>query len=293
MFSTDYTPFFESVLFESLGKETQVDSYQVLSGGSINNALKISTKQGDFFLKWNESPQTEGMFAVEAKSLQLLADKQVFKIPNVINYGNNENKSYLLLEFVKSAHQKKIYWQNFGEQLAELHQHTNIQFGLHFNNFIGALPQSNEFFDTWIDFFIDRRLRVQSGLAYYNGLINKDLLLKFEYLYKKLPALLPTEKPSLLHGDLWSGNVMVGERGEPCLIDPAVYYGNREIEIAFTRLFGGFEDEFYEAYQSTFPLQTGFEERIEIYNLYPLLVHVNLFGTAYLSSVERVLNKFV
>jgi fructosamine-3-kinase len=228
------------------------------------------------------------MFEAEAHGLNLLADKGLITIPHVIKYGCNDGKAYLLLEFIQSAYRQKHYWKSLGEQLAKLHRNTHGSFGLHFNNFIGALPQSNECMPSWIDFFVEKRLKVQAGLAYYNGLVGKDLLKKFERLYEKLPSILPEEQPALLHGDLWSGNVMVNSEGLPCLIDPAVYYGNREIELAFTQLFGGFDDDFYQAYQATFPLLPDFDERIEIYNLYPLLVHVNLFGRSYLSGVERL-----
>lgn len=293
MFETDYTPFLEATLFETFGKEIEVDSFQFIGGGCINNSLKVNTIEGDFFLKWNESDTSARMFESEAKGLQLLANTQSIRIPNVLGYGKNESKAYLLLEFITSYYGTGNYWKKLGEHLAELHRNTKPQFGLHFNNFIGSLPQSNEFFDDWIDFFIDRRLKVQAGLAYYNGLVGKDFLAKMEKLYEKLPDLLPVERPALLHGDLWSGNVMRDETGAPCLIDPAVYYGNREIEIAFTSLFGGFEGDFYSAYHANFPLEKGFEQRIDIYHLYPLLVHVNLFGTSYLIGVERILRKYL
>ncbi len=292
MFSADYTSFFESVLFEAFGKDIEVSKYQFLGGGCINNAVKLETAIGKFFLKWNDSKQSEEMFEAEACGLNLLADKQLMAIPEVIKYGCNDGKAYLLLEFIQSAYRQRNYWRHLGEQLAELHRNTHGSFGLHFNNFIGALPQSNEYMSSWIDFFIEKRLKVQAGLAYYNGLVGKDLLKKFEKLYEKLPSLLPEEQPALLHGDLWSGNVMVNSQGLPCLIDPAVYYGNREIELAFTQLFGGFDNDFYQAYQAAFPLLPDFDERVEIYNLYPLLVHVNLFGGSYLSGVERVLKRY-
>ncbi len=292
MFSADYTSFFESVLFEAFGKDIEVSKYQFLGGGCINNAVKLETVVGKFFLKWNDSKQSEEMFEAEAYGLNLLADKGLITIPLVIKHGCNDGKAYLLLEFIQSAYRQKDYWKRLGEQLAELHRNTHGSFGLHFNNFIGALPQSNEYMPSWTDFFIEKRLKVQAGLAYYNGLAGKDLLKKFEKLYEKLPSMLPEEQPALLHGDLWSGNVMVNSQGLPCLIDPAVYYGNREIELAFTQLFGGFDDDFYQAYQATFPLLPDFDERVEIYNLYPLLVHVNLFGRSYLSGVERVLKRY-
>lgn len=125
------------------------------------------------------------------------------------------------------------------------------------------------------------------------GIVNSGWRKKFEALFLKLPALLPEEKPSLLHGDLWSGNLITDEKGEPCLIDPAVYYGNRETDLAMTKLFDGFDSEFYHCYNECFPLQKGFERRANLYNLYPLLVHVNLFGGSYKQSVENILDDFL
>lgn len=130
------------------------------------------------------------------------------------------------------------------------------------------------------------------GKAYFDKLIPLEFLKKFQSLYPKLESLFPKEKPSLLHGDLWSGNVLCGPDGKPCLIDPAIYYGHREMDLAFSRLFGGFDSKFYEAYESILPLEPGFESRIAVYNLYPLLVHLNLFGTAYLPGIEKTLNRF-
>ncbi|MDO1448453.1 fructosamine kinase family protein [Rhodocytophaga aerolata] len=283
--------FFESILFEGLGKEIPVTSYEFLSGGNINNAVKLDTAEGYFFVKWNESDHTEA-FAAEAKGLQLLRSTQEITLPHVITYGHKMQKSYIMLEYISSNRPQAGYWEHFGRALAKLHTHTHSHFGLDYNNFIGSLKQSNEWEEDGIQFFIEKRLKVQAGLALYNGEITRVLYDKFDALYEKLPNLLPAEKPALLHGDLWSGNVMIGNDGWVCLIDPAVYYGNREAELAFTKLFGGFNAAFYQAYMEAYPVEKGFEERIEIYNLYPLLVHVNLFGSGYLSGIEKVLKKF-
>jgi len=292
MFSNqEAIPFFERALFEATGKNTTVDSFQFLGGGNINNAIKLLTSQGVFFLKWNENSE-ENMFEPEAKGLNLLKSAEAITIPEIIGYGEIQGKYYLALEFIQSAPSRLDYWEVLGQSLAKIHQNTTEHFGLHFNNYIGALKQSNEPYHNGVSFFIDKRLRVQAGLAFYNEKISKKLYDKFENLYEKLPEILPEEKPALLHGDLWSGNVMVGNVGEPTLIDPAVYYGLRETEIAFTKLFGGFDSSFYQAYQENFPLEKGFEERVPIYNLYPLLVHLNIFGSGYLSGIERVLEKF-
>ena len=160
------------------------------------------------------------------------------------------------------------------------------------SNYIGRLPQRNAFEETWVDFFIEHRLEVQLGLAIYNGHVDSFYADRFRSIYAVLPDEFPDERPCLLHGDLWSGNVMIGPKGEPVILDPAVFYGHREAELAFTRMFGGFDPYFYSAYNEATPLEVGFESRIDLYNLYPLLVHVNLFGTSYLSGVERTLKRF-
>jgi protein-ribulosamine 3-kinase len=283
--------FFESILFEGLGKETTVNSYEFLSGGNINNAVKLDTTAGYFFVKWNESEHAEA-FACEARGLELLRSTQEIAVPDIIAYGHKMQKSYIMLNYIDQHRPQAGYWEHFGRSLAKLHSHTHTHFGLDYNNYIGSLKQSNEWQQDGVQFFIEKRLKVQAGLALYNGEIPRALYDKFDSLYKKLPEVLPAEKPALLHGDLWSGNVMVGSDGWVCLIDPAVYYGNREAELAFTKLFGGFNPAFYQSYTEAYPLEKGFEERIDIYNLYPLLVHVNLFGSGYLSGIEKVLKRF-
>lgn len=289
---TEQTQFFESILFNSLGKNTQINNIHFISGGCINNAVKLETNLCAFFVKWNIQ-DLENMFQIEAKSLNILRKANEFYIPEVIGFGKYLDKAYLTLEFIDEGFKTEKYWQNFGVALAKLHQHQGVSFGLDFDNYIGSLIQHNDYLEDGIQFFIEKRLRTQAGLALYNHKISKTLYDRLEQFYKFLPDLLPQEKPSLLHGDLWSGNAIIGKNNEPVLIDPAIYYGNREIEIAFTKLFGGFSKIFYNTYEEAYPLEKGFQQRIEIYNLYPLLVHVNLFGKSYLSGIEKVLKKYL
>ncbi len=287
----EQTDFFESILFQALGRPVDVLEARFLSGGDINTAAQVFTSEQLFFIKWNTAGQ-EGMFEAEARGLELLRKTDTLQIPAVVGHGQQQDKAYLILEYIDSAPAGPDYWEKLGQSLAELHSHTQPRFGLEFDNFIGLLPQQNTLTDNGIRFFIEQRLHPQAGLALYKGLIDKKLYDRFARLYQRLPELLPAERPALLHGDLWSGNVMVNEDGQPTLIDPAVYYGFREAELAFTTLFGGFDERFYAAYHEAFPLEDGFRERIPIYNLYPLLVHVNLFGTGYVSGVERILKAF-
>ncbi len=284
--------FFESILFQALGQSVEVIETQFLSGGDINTAAQVFSSEGVFFVKWNHALDYPTLFETEARGLDLLRQADALTIPEVVGYGQHNGQSYLILEYIGPGSPGSAYWETLGQSLAELHSHTQPKFGLHFNNFIGSLPQTNTPTSSGPTFFFEHRLLPQAGIALYKGLLPKptyDALLR---LGTRLPDLLPNERPALLHGDLWSGNVLVTDNGQPALIDPAVYYGYREAELAFTRLFGGFDQRFYDAYDEVFPLIDGFEERVSIYNLYPLLVHVNLFGSGYVSGVERVLNHF-
>jgi len=293
MFGSSGNHFFESILEASLGKSVQLKGTQFKSGGCINNALKLNTSEGDYFLKW-QTGIPEDMFGKEAKGLELLQSANAMKVPKVIAFGKQEGKHYLLMENIDSAPGKADYWDHFGRALAEMHSHnSNPKYGLDHDNYIGKLPQQNDYYDSWIDFFIEKRLEVQLKLAVKNQLVDSHFVNRYRKFYDVLPGLLPVDQPALLHGDLWSGNVMVGEDGYVCLIDPAVYYGHREIELAFTQMFGGFGQDFYRSYQEAYPLEPGFEERVGIYNIYPHMVHVNLFGTSYLSGVESVLRRYV
>jgi protein-ribulosamine 3-kinase len=285
-------PFVGETLRKILGSGVQIKNITNASGGCINNAIIIFTNKGDYFLKWNSEIFYE-MFRVESLGLELLRKTGEVRIPEVLGLGTEFGKSFLLLEFINSGPASKSFWTEFGTSLAALHKTTNELYGLDHNNYIGRLDQKNAYKSDWVNFFIDNRLTPQIELALEKGILPFDYLKKFEELFKKLPDLLPEEKPALLHGDLWSGNFLTDQSGNPCLIDPAVYYGNREIEVSFTRLFGGFDKEFYHSYQEAFPLQQGFEERVDVYNLYPLLVHVNLFGSGYLSGISNTLKRFI
>lgn len=262
-----------------------------MTGGTINNAVEVVTSRGSFFVKWNDV-EINDMFRTEVLGLELLRQTDCIRLPNVIGQDFRDDKAYLILEFIPSAPHQKDYWTQFGQALAQLHSHTDKEFGLDYDNYIGSQPQRNARHANGTDFFIEERLKVQAGKALYNNFISPQLHAKFERLYKVLPELLPRERPALVHGDLWSGNVITNDQGQVALVDPAAHYGQREAELAYTHLFGGFAPEFYAAYDEAFPLEPGFQERIAIYNLYPLLFHVNIFGSSYVSAVEKVLNRF-
>jgi fructosamine-3-kinase len=232
------------------------------------------------------------MFEKEAAGLHLIASTGEIRVPTVIFHGQAGDDICLVLEYIHSAPRKASFWSNFGRSLARMHRHSSEYFGLGHDNYMGAIPQSNRRHQTWNEFFIQERLEPMVRMARNDGFLIRDDISAFERLYRKLPDIFPVEPPALIHGDLWTGNHMVDDLGNACLIDPAVYYGHREMDIAMSRLFGSFTVEFYEAYHSEYPLEKEWRERVEVCNLYPLLVHVNLFGEGYLESVERIVRRF-
>lgn len=263
-----------------------------VGGGDINEAYKFSTSAGDFFVKKNSATLYPKMFQREAQGIKLLTKANEIQLPEVIATSEDENVAFLILKFIESSSKAANFWDDFGTQLANLHKHTADYFGLDQNNYIGSLPQSNRKHDKWADFFREERLEVQVKKARDSGSLGTDTVRTFDKFYARLDNLFPDEQPALIHGDLWGGNYMVGESGKAVIIDPAVYYGHREMDIAMSQLFGGFSSEYYDAYNQQFPLEKGWHQRVDYCNLYPLMVHVNLFGSSYLYSVKSILKKF-
>lgn len=292
--------FFKHIIETHISSDFSILNIQPVSGGCINSAFRLETSFGYFFLKYNQAQKQE-MFEAEKNGLELLSKYSPIRIPKVIGNGIHEiignrvhdQKAYLLLEWVEKGAQSTDFWVDFAQNLAKQHRVTQSKFGLDHNNFIGSLSQINIPNNTWSDFFILKRLEPQIKLARNGNLIDSTTLSQFEVLFTKLDHLIPKEQPALLHGDLWSGNFMCGKDGKAVIFDPAIYYGHRETELAFTQLFGGFSPEFYQLYHESFPLEPGFDERLDIHNLYPLLVHVNLFGSSYLSGIKQTLKRIV
>lgn len=282
----------ESVLAVNTGEEVQIKRASSLSGGSINSAFRMETSVGDFFMKYNRASAYPGMFEQEAKGLSLLHNAKEIRVPEVVGTGDDGSNTFIILEYISSSPKKDNFWEVFGRRLASLHKHKGPHFGLDHDNYIGSLKQYNDTYDSWTDFFREQRLLVQMEMAARSGLLPAHTRRAFESLFSHLDDFFPKEPPCLIHGDLWSGNYMTDDRGEACIIDPAVYYGSREMDIGMSRLFGVFGSKFYESYNEAWPMETGWQERIEICNLYPLMVHVNLFGSGYLGSVESILHKF-
>ena len=273
--------------------QKNIDQVRVttLSGGCINSSALVETPEGRFFIKWN-SLDKQDMFYKEALGLDLLSAHSNFIIPKVLLQGTEANLSFLLLEYIEPSHSSHEFWENYGIELVKLHKVTAKNFGLEFDNYIGALYQSNRQKSNWIDFFISERIKPQLHLALESGKISTSHIRSFNLFFNKLDELLIPEPPALIHGDLWNANHL-NSQNKPVLIDPACYYAHREIEVAFTQLFGGFESVFYKSYMNNYPLEKGYQERFDIYNIYPLMVHVNLFDVSFFSEAFATVNCYI
>jgi len=282
----------EEFLTDKFGKPVRISSAIVVGGGSINSAYGLETNVGKFFVKLNSASRYPGMFEKEALGLKILLEAEEIPVPETVGFGENQAEAFLVLKFVETGTPTTGFWRNFGHALARMHGHTADSFGLDHDNYIGSLSQSNFSHDTWPEFFVEERLKPQIRLALDGRLLSKSDSIAFGNFFNRLPEIFPEELPALLHGDLWSGNFMTNEAGEAVLVDPAVYFGHREMDLGMSKLFGGFHKQFYDAYNELFPLEPGWEKRLDYCNLYPLLVHVNLFGGSYVYSVKQIIKPF-
>ena len=279
------------LLTENLKNPVLVDSIQSVAGGCISQCYKVQTNKDAFFLKINDSADHALLLEAEMKGLQLLSKAVTGITPAIIGSESLHNYSLLMLEWLEPGKPDALSWLRLAKELARLHLHTQSTFGLDHANFIGSLPQDNSPQHDWIDFFILRRLEPQLKRAIDDKKLPVEMNRSFEKLFARLEAFFPAEKPALLHGDLWSGNILTGSDAVFRLIDPAVYYGHREMDLAMTKLFGGFDTGYYDGYHEYFPLEAGWEDRIPVQQLYPLLVHINLFGGSYAAAVSRIINR--
>ncbi|HEX3694597.1 MAG TPA: fructosamine kinase family protein [Polyangia bacterium] len=282
-----------------------VTGSRTLAGGDINQAFAVALADGrQVFLKTNpRAPRS--MFGAEACGLRWLADAGALRVPLVLAASASDDlgPAYLILELLKPGPPARDFHETLGRGLAALHRAGAPRFGLDHDNFIGRLPQSNQPVDArgshadagdWAAFYRARRLAPQLKLAVDNGYASPRMRQGIERLLDHLPSLVgPAEPPGRLHGDLWGGNLMCTDDGQPCLIDPAAYGGHREVDLAMMRLFGGFHARTFDAYAEASPLSDGHAERVPLYQLYPLLVHVNLFGGGYVGAVESALDQLV
>lgn len=263
----------------------------IVGGGSINDARKIDTSCGTFFVKLNESDAFPGMFEAEAKGLEFLLKFSAFNIPKPIATGISEDIQWIIMEYISPAPKVKNYWENFGVNLAKMHRNTNDTFGFHSDNYLGNLPQQNGSRKTWAEFYAEQRLGPQLIMAKDRGLANSEMVRLIEKVMSRVDRYFPEEKPAALHGDLWTGNFSTDATGEATIFDPSSYYGHREMDIAMSKLFGGFDARFYEAYNQEFPMETGWEDRLPIADLYPLLAHLNIFGGTYAFQIMNILRR--
>jgi fructosamine-3-kinase len=284
----------ERALRRALG--AAVKTTRRLAGGDINDAFALELSSGTrVFLKTNASAPAS-MFPAEAQGLDWLRAAGALRIPEVlaVSSGREGEPCFLVLELLTPAKPQRDFDEQLGQGLATLHRFGADGFGLAIDNFIGSLPQRNRSHDAWADFFWHERLEPQLARAVATGRASSRMRTGFERLASRLTQLVgPTEPPARLHGDLWGGNLHTDDAGAPCLIDPAAYGGHREVDLAMMRLFGGFSESVFRAYQEVWPLAPGYADRVALYQLYPLMVHVNLFGGGYADSVERSLARYV
>lgn len=284
-------PALRDVLEETL--DSKVTRTSALGGGSINEAAEVSLADGRrVFVKTHAHPPP-GMFSAEARGLRWLDEARAVRVPRVLSVSDT-GPAYLALEMISPSRRRGDFDETLGRALAALHAFGAPSFGLDHDNFIGSLNQSNATAPDWPTFYWASRLEPQLRRAVDRGLIGASLRSQLGSLGRTLPELVgPAERPARLHGDLWGGNLHVDETGAPCLIDPAVYGGHREMDLAMMRLFGGFGPRVFAAYAEAMPLAPGAAGRVSLYQLYPLLVHVNLFGASYVGSVSRAVAEYV
>jgi fructosamine-3-kinase len=265
-----------------------------LHGGDINQAARVDLADGRAVFVKSNPGAPDGLFEAEASGLAWLAEAKALRVPAVLGTGEPGGPRFLALEYLEPGRPAPDLDQQLGTGLAALHRFGARRFGLEHDNFIGKLPQSNTARDEWSDFYRSERLEPQLERAHAVGLSSSTMRRGFERLFARWPEPCGApEPPARLHGDLWSGNLFVAQGGAPVLIDPAAYAGSREIDLAMMRLFGGFSARTFAAYSEAFPLSPGHEQRVALYQLYPLLVHVNHFGGAYVGAVERTLAQIV
>ena len=293
----------DEAILALFGENLRIVSKRPVYGGDINDSYRLSLSDGTaVFMKCN-TPANLSFFEAEAKGLDALRQTGTIGVPKVLGIGTDhtQNISFLLMEYLEAAPKVSGYWEVFGRQLAALHQAEchgfaspdgKLKFGFVSDNYIGASPQINTPKENWLTFFRECRLLPQMKMAerYLDSRMHKQCSKLLEHLDSYLDE---PEFPSLIHGDLWSGNAVCGPDGKAWILDPAAYVGHFEAELAMTELFGGFSSPFYEAYHEVNRIDSGYRDRRDLYNLYHMLNHLNLFGASYLSAVQRILNKYV
>lgn len=281
----------EQDIITATGKHFQIEKTHKIGGGCINEAQCLKGTGQRYFLKLNCAQQLP-MFEAEAAGLEEILDSATIRAPQPVAWGTAAGRSWLAMEYVPFGTATSYTSALLGEQLAAMHRHRADQFGWYRDNTIGATSQPNSKSDSWVRFLAEQRLGFQLSMARKNG-AGSRLLDEGERLIDALPRFFDsyTPHPSLLHGDLWGGNWAADERGNPVIFDPAVYYGDREADLAMTELFGGFDDRFYQSYRSSWDIDPGYATRKVIYNLYHILNHFNLFGGGYAQQAQDMVDQ--
>ncbi len=280
-------------LTEHYQDDVNLLSIHPVSGGDINEAYCLETSLGKLMMKLNSRSKYPKMFEREAEGLAAIRSTGTIAVPDVIIHSDHHDDSYLIMQWIESRRATPQASRQFGIQLAAMHRHTAKAFGFEHDNYMGSIPQSNRRHDKWSEFFVYERLMPMAKIGRDKGMLNDKDIAGLERLYQRIPELFDEEAPALIHGDLWGGNYLISTDDRPYLIDPAVSYGNREFDIAMTTLFGGFERSFYDAYLEAFPLAHDWEDRVNLWNLYPLLLHLNLFGLSYLGQVRSAIERYL
>ena len=280
-----------AAISRATGTEFAIADRSPVSGGCINQGYRVSSQDREYFVKLNDAARGE-MFVAEALGLRQMYATETIRVPQPVCWGTAEQRSYIVLEWLNLGRGSDRGWSEMGRQLAAMHRiGTSQQFGWSQNNTIGSTPQINSWSGSWADFFAEQRIGYQLKLAQSRGGSFPEIDRVVEAVRNKLQNWQP--QVSLVHGDLWSGNAAMSDDGTPIIFDPATYYGDRETDIAMTELFGGYPRPFYQGYQQEWQLDRGYEQRKNIYNLYHILNHFNLFGGGYARQAQRMLNEIV
>jgi protein-ribulosamine 3-kinase len=284
-----------TLLSQRMHRPVDVHAMDAVPGGSTGDAYRVLSSAGNSFVK--VTTQGEALLRAEADGLARLRATDTVRVPEVWAQGGSGEQAFLLMEHIAQRPADPASWASMGRTLAALHRHGADHFGLRddrsgapLHNYIGPLLQVNDPAPDWCSFFIAQRLEPQLKLARDRKRVDAGILLRFERLHHRLDGLMPPAAPSLLHGDLWHGNVLHSATGEAVFIDPAVYYGHREMDLAMSLLFGGFDPLFHTSYEQHFPLEQHWRDRADLFNLYPRLVHLNLFGGSYLPAIRTTLD---
>ena len=292
MTKTELDPQWADALGRVLGKPVSIESVRPVGGGCINSAARLETSEGYFFVKYGQ-----GQFSSEARQLDMLeaAAGPSINIPSPLAYRDGEagQPGFLITRFLESGRPARDFDETLGQGLAEIHRSTASAFGFAFDTYCGSTLQPNSWTENWVSFYGESRLAHQLRLLANQGKLNQSGQKAFTRVIERLDTWLgDDEGPALIHGDLWSGNLLVSAAGGPALIDPAAYYAHREAELGMTTLFGGFSDRVYAAYHEAWPLRSGWRERNPLYQLWHVANHATLFGGSYVDQTLRILHRF-